>query len=129
MSHIAAVLMHETLGSFVDIVLIVRQTAKIRSKSRQQIGLYRGHSLLGVAAVAAVVAFAAAESVATVVAVEAARIVATAVAARIAATAVAARIVATAVAPQKNQKLHLAHHYTLQSHNRPTPQDHQDERE
>ena len=100
--------MHETLGSFVDIVLIVRQRAKVRSKSRQQIGLYRGHSPLGVAAV---VGAEAAE------AVEAALIVEAALTAE------------AAVAPRKNQKLRLAHHYILKYHNRPTRQGHQDERE
>ena len=112
--------MHETLGSFVDIVLIVRQRAKVRSKSRQQIGLYRGHSPLGVAAVVAFVgaeAAEAAEVVATVEAVEAALIVEAALTAE------------AAVAPQKNQKLRLAHHYILKYHNRPTQQGHQDERE
>ena len=109
--------MHETLGSFVDIVLIVRQTAKVQSKSRQQIGLYRGHSPLGVAAVVGAEAAEAAEAAETVEAVEAALIVEAALTAE------------AAVAPQKNQKLRLAHHYILKYHNRPTQQGHQDERE
>ena len=115
--------MHETLGSFVDIVLIVRQRAKVRSKSRQQIGLYRGHSPLGVAAVVAFVGAEAAEAAEVVATVEAVEAVEAALIAE------AALIVEAAVAPQKNQKLRLAHHYILKYHNRPTQQGHQDERE
>ena len=121
--------MHETLGSFVDIVLIVRQRAKVRSKNRQQIGLYRGHSPLGVAAVVAFVGAEAVEAAEVVATVEAVETVEAALIAEAALIVEAALTAEAAVAPQKNQKLRLAHHYILKYHNRPTQQGHQDERE